>query len=104
MPEDQTVYLSQPPGYVAEGKEEPNKDMTCLKTRPIPQKDWLEQLDKEFGQGWFNGAWSIKDKQYTVTQKGNALQVWKVAVAEFLFLGTDSIFCLGVKTKLIPEM
>ena len=34
---------------------------------------------------------------YTVTQKGNALQIWKVAVAGFLFLGTDSIFCLGVK-------
>ena len=45
-------------------KEEPNEDMTCLKTRPIPPKDWLEQLDKEFGQGWFNGARSIKDKRY----------------------------------------
>ena len=40
----------------------------------------------------------------TVTQKGNAPQVWKVAVAGFLFLGTDSIFCLGVKTELILEM
>ena len=29
-------------------KEEPNEDLTCLKMRPIPPKDWLEQLDKEF--------------------------------------------------------
>ena len=30
-------------------KEEPNKDLTCLKTRPIPPKDWLKKLDKDFG-------------------------------------------------------
>ena len=35
-------------------KEEPNEDMACLKTRPIPPKAWLEQLDKDFGQAWFN--------------------------------------------------
>ena len=45
-------------------KEELNEDLTCLKMRPIPLKDWLEQLDKEFGPAWFNGAWSIKDKRY----------------------------------------
>jgi hypothetical protein len=28
-------------------KEEPNKDMACLKTRPIPPKAWLEQLDNK---------------------------------------------------------
>jgi hypothetical protein len=40
----------------------------------------------------------------TVTQKGNAHQIWKVAVAGFLFLGIDSIFYLGVKSKLILNM
>jgi hypothetical protein len=45
-------------------KEEPNKDVTCLKTHPIPPKEWLEMLDKDFGQAWFNSAWSIKDERY----------------------------------------
>src|SRR5882762_4768097 len=44
-------------------KEELNKDMACLKTRPIPPKAWLEQLDKDFGQAWFNGEQSIEDKR-----------------------------------------
>ena len=52
-------------------KEEPNEDMACLKTRPIPPKAWLEQLDKDFGQAWFNGARSIEDKRY----KNSRLQV-----------------------------
>jgi len=26
--------------------EEPNKDVTCLKTRPVPPKEWLDQLEK----------------------------------------------------------
>ena len=25
---------------------------SCLKTRPIPPKAWLEQLEKDFGQIW----------------------------------------------------
>ena len=45
-------------------KEEPNKDMTCLKMCPIPPKEWLEELDKDFGQAWFNGAWSTEDKWF----------------------------------------
>jgi hypothetical protein len=45
-------------------KEEPNKDVTCLKTRPIPPKDWLTKLEKEFGQAWFDGARSITDEWY----------------------------------------
>jgi hypothetical protein len=45
-------------------KEEPNEDMACLKTRPIPPKAWLEQLEKDFGQAWFNGTRSIEDKRY----------------------------------------
>jgi len=47
---------------------------------------------------------SILDYQPTVTQKGNAHQIWEVAVAGFLFLGIDSIFYLGVKSKLILNM
>ena len=45
-------------------KEDPNEDLTCLKTRPIPPKDWLTKLEKEFGQAWFDGARSITDKRY----------------------------------------
>ena len=45
-------------------KEELNEDMTCLKLRPIPPKDWLEGLEKDFGQAWFNGARSIEDKRF----------------------------------------
>ena len=42
--------------------------------------------------------------RFKVTQKGNAPQIWKVAVVGFLFLATDSIFCLGAKNKHMPEM
>ena len=37
-------------------KEEPNEDLTCLKNRPIPPKDWLKKIEKDFGQVWFDGA------------------------------------------------
>jgi hypothetical protein len=59
-------------------KEEPNEDMTCLKTRPIPPKAWLEQLDKDFGQAWLNGAQSIEDKRYKNSRlQLCALTYWK---------------------------
>jgi hypothetical protein len=45
-------------------KEELNEELTCLKTRSIPPKDWLEMLEKDFGQAWFNGAQSIEDKWF----------------------------------------
>ena len=45
-------------------KEEPNEELACLKTRPIPPKYWLEEIDKEFGQAWFDGARSLEDKQF----------------------------------------
>lgn len=53
-------------------KDEPNEDMTCLKTRPIPPKAWLEQLEKDFGQAWFNGTQTIEDKRY----KNSRLQLF----------------------------
>jgi hypothetical protein len=59
-------------------KEEPNEDITCLKTRPIPPKAWLEQLEKDFGQAWFNGARSIEDKRYKKSRlQLFALTYWK---------------------------
>ena len=36
-----------------------------------------------------------------MTQKGNATHIWKVADVEFLYLGTKSEDCLGVKSKLV---
>jgi hypothetical protein len=41
--------------------KEPNKDLTCLMTRHVPPMDWLNKLEKDFGQAWFNGARSIQD-------------------------------------------
>ena len=61
-------------------KEEPNEDMACLKleTRPIPQKAWLEQLEKDFGQAWFNGTRSIEDKRYKKSRlQFFALNYWR---------------------------
>ena len=59
-------------------KEEPNDDITCLKTRPIPPKAWLEQLEKGFGQAWFNGSRSIEDKRYKNSRLPLfALTYWK---------------------------
>ena len=59
-------------------KGEPNEDMACLKMRPIPQKAWLEQLEKDFGQAWFNGTRSIEDKRYKNSRLPLfALTYWK---------------------------
>ena len=52
--------------------EEPNEDITCLKTRPVPPKEWLDQLEKEFGPAWFKGARSIVDPRY----KSSHLPLW----------------------------
>ena len=40
---------------------------------------------------------------YTVTQKGNATHIWKVADVEFLYLSTKLKDCLGVKSKLVAR-
>jgi hypothetical protein len=59
-------------------KEEANDDMACLKTRPIPPKAWLEQLDKDFRQAWFDGNRSIEDKRYKNSRlQLFALTYWK---------------------------
>ena len=59
-------------------KGEPNEDIACLKTRPIPPKAWLEQLEKDFGQAWFNGTRSIEDKRYKDSRLPLfALTYWK---------------------------
>jgi hypothetical protein len=36
--------------------EEPNEDITCPKTHPVPPKEWLDQLEKKFEPAWFKGA------------------------------------------------
>jgi hypothetical protein len=41
---------------------------------------------------------------YTVAQKGNAHQIWKVATMDFLYHGSESTFCLGVKSKPVEQM
>ena len=55
--------------------EKPNEDITCLKTRPIPPKEWLDKLEKAFGQAWFDGAQSIVDPRY----KFSRLPLWVLA-------------------------
>ena len=42
---------------------------------PIPPKEWLEELDKDFGQAWFNGAQSIEDKWF----KNSQLPLWTLS-------------------------
>ena len=59
-------------------KEEPNEDLTCLETRPIPPKDWLSELERDFGQAWFDGARSINDKRFKDSRLPLcALSYWK---------------------------
>jgi hypothetical protein len=52
--------------------EQPNQNVTCLKTRPVPPKEWLDQLEKEFGPAWFKGARLIVDPCY----KSSCLPLW----------------------------
>ncbi|KAF8229013.1 hypothetical protein L208DRAFT_1483252 [Tricholoma matsutake] len=53
---------------------EPNTDLRCLATRPIPSVDWLAKLDAAFGQAWFDGRRSIIDSWY----KDSHLPLWAI--------------------------
>jgi hypothetical protein len=39
-------------------------DITVLKSRPIPPKDFLDKLEKDIGQAWFDGAKSVIDMRF----------------------------------------
>lgn len=52
--------------------EEPNEDLTVLKTRPIPPQQWLHDAVAAFGQAWFDGARSIVDWRF----KQSRLPFW----------------------------
>ena len=41
---------------------------------------------------------------YTVTRKGNASYIWKVATMGFLYHGSDCTFCLDTKSKPVDQM
>ncbi|KAH7912046.1 hypothetical protein BJ138DRAFT_1112718 [Hygrophoropsis aurantiaca] len=41
-----------------------NEELTCLRTRKIPPSEWIQKLEKAFGQAWFDGAQSIVDRQF----------------------------------------
>ena len=59
-------------------KEELNEDLACLKICPIPLKYWVEELDKEFWQAWFDGAQLIVDNQFKDFQVALCAQsYWK---------------------------
>ena len=49
-----------------------NEDLSCLTTRPIPPKVWINTLEKAFGQAWFDGKQSIMDVRY----KNSRLPLW----------------------------
>jgi hypothetical protein len=53
---------------------EPNIDLTCLATRPIPPVDWLGKLNMALGQAWFDGQRSIIDPRY----KDSRLPLWTI--------------------------
>lgn len=53
---------------------EPNTDLRCLATRPIPSVDWLAKLDAAFGQAWFDGRRSIIDSWC----KDSHLPLWAI--------------------------
>jgi transposase InsO family protein len=40
----------------------------------------------------------------TVTRKGIATHIWKVATLDFLYHGTDSTLWLGIKSKPVDQM
>jgi len=49
-------------------------------------------------------ARSAEKLLYTVTRKGNAPHIWKVATIGFLYHGSDRTFCLGIKSKPVEQM
>ena len=42
----------------------PVTDTECLRTQPVPQEKVLDQLLKDFGQAWFDGAKSVVDPRF----------------------------------------
>ena len=52
--------------YKAKGwfsKDKPNVDVTPLRHRPVPNEDFLQELDSTFGEAWLDGARSIIDQR-----------------------------------------
>ncbi|KAH7903096.1 hypothetical protein BJ138DRAFT_1197369 [Hygrophoropsis aurantiaca] len=71
IPEQSTVLVQMQPNKCFSILE-PNEDLECLKTRKIPPAQWLEAMEKAFGQAWFDGAKSIID--FSVV--GSRLPLW----------------------------
>lgn len=44
--------------------DEPSTNPVTLTTRPIPPESFLEKLEQDLGQAWFDGARSIIDKRF----------------------------------------
>jgi hypothetical protein len=56
------------------GCELPTEDVSCLRTRRIPSKDFVNNANKAFGQALLDGAQSFADPHY----KGSPLPLWVV--------------------------
>ncbi|KAF8660930.1 hypothetical protein AX14_007305 [Amanita brunnescens Koide BX004] len=72
-------------------EEEPNIDITTLRHRPVPNEDFLQELDSAFGQAWFGGARSIIDQRYNDAKERLPLWIltyWKKMV-HALYNGPD---------------
>ena len=45
-------------------KKAPSDNMDALLSRPVPPRDFVEQLDNALGQQWLNGAKSVTDQRF----------------------------------------
>ena len=50
----------------------PNENATALENRPIPNAEYLKDLEASFGQAWFDGARSIVDSR----NKNSRFPLW----------------------------
>lgn len=58
--------------------QSPVEDLDSCSTRPIPAQKYLEKLEAEFGQAWFDGKRSITDNRYKASRLPiQALSLWK---------------------------
>ncbi len=58
--------------------ELPIDNLGSCSTRPIPSRQYLEKLESNFGQAWFDGKKSIVDNRYKASRLPvQALSVWK---------------------------
>jgi hypothetical protein len=65
----------------------PTEDVSCLKTRKLPSREFIADAEAHLGQALLDGAESIQDPAY----KGEGLPVWAIAYWKEMLAATEAL-------------